>query len=188
MSKVYLRQIDLNNKVSLNNFNSDIQQHFKKLSNKNLILSTNAWLLLKEVLLEDFQININDLHIAYNEYGKPYFTDSYIHFNLSHSNDIIALVLANCDVGIDIECVKDIKNKEKLAKKINAKNDTNEGIVERFSALEAYYKKIGTGIFSKNLNLDIEITLQQKIIIDEKTYILSLALDENNGIEFIKWR
>ncbi|MBO7762012.1 MAG: 4'-phosphopantetheinyl transferase superfamily protein [Clostridia bacterium] len=36
-------------------------------------------------------------------YGKPYFTESDYHFNLSHAGDLAVAVLADCRVGVDIE-------------------------------------------------------------------------------------
>jgi 4'-phosphopantetheinyl transferase len=53
------------------------------------------------------------------EHGKPFLvTHSNLHFNLSHSQDIAMLAVANQDIGIDVEC-------------INRKNDW-QSIMQRF--------------------------------------------------------
>ena len=48
------------------------------------------------------------IRFGYNEYGKPFFKDYPAYFfNLSHSNELFALVLTNNDeIGIDIEFIQ----------------------------------------------------------------------------------
>ena len=41
--------------------------------------------------------------IKYSKTGKPYFKNSVIYFNYSHSKNYIACAISNKEVGIDIE-------------------------------------------------------------------------------------
>lgn len=72
-----------------------------------------AALLLKEVL-EDAGLSMED--ITYGKNGKPQIEG--LHFNLSHSGDMVILAVSDNEVGCDIEKISDVK----------------EGIVDRFFA------------------------------------------------------
>lgn len=73
--------------------------------------SFGAGLLLKKCL---FEYGIDMESIRYGENGKP--EAKGIHFNISHSQDMVVCVVSNQPVGCDIENVDDLK----------------EGIAERF--------------------------------------------------------
>lgn len=47
--------------------------------------------------------NVKMPKVYYTEYGKPYFKNSNIYFNCSHSENYIALAIANTPLGVDIE-------------------------------------------------------------------------------------
>ena len=87
---------------------------------------------------------LNTTIFKYNEYNKPYFKNCPIYFNISHCENMIALIISNKEVGIDIEKIREIKNKEIIAKKLNIKTNSSYKIIKRFSKMEAYFKKIGT--------------------------------------------
>jgi phosphopantetheinyl transferase len=57
-------------------------------------------------LLKD--LNIND-QIEYSSNGKPYFTDSNLFLNISHSANIWVAVICKYPVGIDVEIVQNTK-------------------------------------------------------------------------------
>lgn len=118
-----------------------------------------SYYLLKKILKEDFNIELNEIKV--NEYGKPYIDD--IYFNISHSKNMVAIIISNCPCGIDIE-VKDYKNL-RLAKKIlNEKElelisnyndeDKLDYIMKKWVSIEAYSKMIGKNF---NLNTDVKI-------------------------------
>ena len=52
----------------------------------------------------------NQLEFSTNAYGKPFLTTkTHIHYNISHTGNFIACVLADDPVGIDMELIKPIK-------------------------------------------------------------------------------
>lgn len=47
-----------------------------------------------------------DFDLYYDAFGKPHLNDG-THISISHSFDFSAIVLSNCNIGIDLELVKD---------------------------------------------------------------------------------
>lgn len=137
----------------------------------------------KEILsyaLKDYA-NIDNYELIYNEYGKPSLKDySDIHFNISHKDNIIVLVIGSREVGIDIE---DIKYNELVIKK--AFNDKEIDIIDKsldkakeftimWTIKEAYIKYLGIGL-SYGLKKVDSISLRNKVIIEEyKNYIITI--------------
>lgn len=67
-------------------------------------------------LMLSFVLEVSDASlIRYNPYGKPFLSDSSVHFNLSHSGDYIVLAVGENEVGIDIE--KSVPYSDDVAKK-----------------------------------------------------------------------
>ena len=78
--------------------------------------------LLRIALSECHPIAPRDWRFSANAYGRPEISRPrsarHIHFNLTHSHGVIALVAArDRDVGIDIECVHDCGLEERIAKR-----------------------------------------------------------------------
>lgn len=69
---------------------------------KDKILSLGAEILLQRACV-DFGVEYNDASIAENEYGKPYFTDIDLNFNLSHSGERAMCIMSKEIVGCDVE-------------------------------------------------------------------------------------
>lgn len=45
----------------------------------------------------------------FNEYGKPFFKGKPFHFNISHTDKMVAIVFDEKPVGIDVECIRTIE-------------------------------------------------------------------------------
>lgn len=72
-------------------------------------LSLGAGIILDKGLRK-FGLREKDVRIAEGENGKPYLLDyPEIHFNLSHSGNMVAATFANVEVGCDIERVEKIR-------------------------------------------------------------------------------
>ena len=57
-----------------------------------------------------------DIQFTHNEYGKPFLKNSNIHFNMSHSHNLVSYIVAsNYRVGIDIELHDNNLNVQELA-------------------------------------------------------------------------
>ena len=53
----------------------------------------------------DCNLDYSRMRFIYNAYGKPFFADCPLYFNLSHSNHMAMCVIADCPVGCDIEAI-----------------------------------------------------------------------------------
>lgn len=70
-------------------------------------LSLGAWLLLQEGLW-GLDVPKKNIKISYGANGKPYLSDMPgLFFNLSHSGSQIMCALSDCEVGCDVEQIKD---------------------------------------------------------------------------------
>lgn len=69
--------------------------------------SLSAWALLAEGLKG---LGEPAHTVAFSETGKPYFTDSPLHFSLSHSGSFAAALIADSPCGVDIEQLRKVKD------------------------------------------------------------------------------
>lgn len=165
MSKIYLKKIDAT------------------IQNQNL--SNLAWNLLEQIIYQEYKLNIKDLKLSYNAYGKPYFLNVDFHFNISHSKCLIAIALSKQKIGIDVERIRNLKYPLSFAKKLKVMSTDSTTIIKRFSALEAYFKKIGTGLIYSQLQKDIQISYQTLLTVEKDQYVLSIDMEDE--IEKIYW-
>lgn len=104
--------------------------------------------------------------IAFGEYGKPRLVGyDEPEFNLSHAGNYVACVLADCEVGIDIEIF--LKKMDLNISKHYFTNAEHQFITEdgmsslrRFFHIwtlkESYIKKIGTGLYKPLNSFSVE--------------------------------
>jgi len=119
--------------------------------NKNA--SAVAYLLLRVALINEYGIN-EALVFDYKEHGKPVLRNHpEIRFNLSHSGDTAACIIAGSEVGIDVQHVAGIK--DKVAKKVltddeysifNKSSDPDGYFCKVWTVKESYIKKTGQGL------------------------------------------
>lgn len=150
------------------------------------IRSLSCELLLKKILF-DFDEENAVLETAEN--GKPYLKNSSFFVSMSHSEEKAVCAVSEKAVGIDIEKIKPIS--VALIDRVCTQNEMeyvmpqtcekaatveNRVVLERFyevwTAKEAYFKKIGTGITDFK-SVDI-IALERKVII-EGDYIITIV-------------
>ena len=114
------------------------------------------------------KLKLKEGKVIFNEYGKPYYENSDVYFNISDSNNYIACCVSNTEVGIDIEedrIVNDIIAKEYL-NNISGNYDRLKAWVIK----EAYSKLIGYGL-KMNFNDIIINSIIDKACIIENGYI-----------------
>lgn len=177
MTKVIVKNISQFNDLSidLTNINEKRKAYLGKLSNNPLKLSYFSWILLKEMVLKEYNLDIDKLELKYNDYGKPLFDEFF--FNISHSNNMIAVAISNEPVGVDIQHINS-SNITKLSKKMNVNSFEPMEVFTMFSAIEANKKKIGTGIYPSDLSLRVNVSKQVIIEDNNEKYILSIDSED----------
>lgn len=139
----------------------------ERLNNKKAKLASLATgLLLQKVVNKELGIKPEDLIVDKGVQGKPYIVGcEEFCFNISHSEDMVAIAYGNSSVGLDIEHVKCRENDLKVAKRCFAEEEyrfitedayeldmdsISRSREERFFMVwtmkEAYLKYKGTGI------------------------------------------
>lgn len=123
-----------------------------------------AELLLKNSLREEVGGVAAALQIEKGEYGKPCIAERpNIHFNLSHSGNMVVCVIDQCPVGVDVEKIRAIDmgvaescftEKERML----LQGDDQE-LLSRFYQLwtlkESYLKALGTGLSRSPLSVEL---------------------------------
>lgn len=121
--------------------------------------SLYAQIAVKLIMGKELGINYENILIKEDSFGKPFIENcKNIYFNISHSQNIIAIGFSENPVGIDVEFegVDGIKIAKRLfTKKENdyIKNSTNpkKAFLEIWTKKEAYVKYLGVGL-KKPLN------------------------------------
>jgi 4'-phosphopantetheinyl transferase len=103
------------------------------------------------------------VELQISRHGKPHLAapSEAIHFNLSHSGDwgLIA-VCRSTEVGVDLEWLRDIPNREKVARRVMEESDLRELEDADFSQavftrlwtrMEARQKCVGQGVFGERV-------------------------------------
>ncbi len=68
-------------------------------------------LLARQLLSEVLKTAPEKLSFDYTPFGKPLLSDGSYHFNISHSEDIVAVCVHDTPIGIDVEKINDIDPK-----------------------------------------------------------------------------
>lgn len=141
----------------------------------------------------------------YTSYGKPYIP-GFLSFNISHSNGLAAVLISENEVGIDLERIVEIKNKEdfstffsvKEIEQIQLSDKGNEMFFYYWTIKEAILKFTGEGIMGIDklkhiefLNEDREILYLGKNLVKDtfkfKDYLItSIRGKEQNCMPALK--
>ncbi len=146
--------------------------------------------ILRTALIKDYNFKNTDIIIERTENGKPYLkNNSDIFFNISHSNNAVAVAVSDIEIGIDIEKLR--KPNLKVAERFFTDNENryinnfqNKDIAffEIWTKKEAYFKQLGKGIsadFSKTEVLELNIKTFTK-----NNYVISVSGQETDNIAF----
>lgn len=101
-----------------------------------------------------YNIPSSDLIFSKTELGKPFLKNHpNIHFNISHSGDMVACIIADYPVGIDIQKIRSYNQKiaervcnEKEFKKIENSSDKSLEFIKIWTQKEAVIKRDGKSI------------------------------------------
>ncbi|MBE5757183.1 MAG: hypothetical protein E7342_05205 [Clostridiales bacterium] len=87
----------------------------------------NAHEFLFFILDKYYNLQITDKDLKKTEFGKLYIENNPIYFNISHSQNVVAIAISNENVGVDVEVIKDKKfsniNKNVFGNEILKKED-----------------------------------------------------------------
>ena len=139
--------------------------------------SVIAYLLLRHALKENYGIN-EKVTFKYGNYGKPLLENyPYIHFNLSHCRTAAACIVADSEVGVDVEEIKpvadDVAKRVLTAKEYaeyKASRRSDELFCEFWTMKESWLKKTGNGIGMDLSALAAEDTGEKTLFKGRKDY------------------
>jgi 4'-phosphopantetheinyl transferase len=142
--------------------------------------------LLQAGLMKEHDIDPDTCEIIRNAWGKPLLKDRKdVHFNISHCRGGVALSIAGCQTGIDIEkarpfamtTARKILSDDELRTVLDS--DQPELDFFRFWTLkESYVKAVGTGVLFPLQNIRFTVGPDQQIQSNRKGCLFCLL--ENN--------
>ncbi|WP_406616097.1 4'-phosphopantetheinyl transferase family protein [Mycoplasmopsis hyopharyngis] len=138
---------------------------------------------LKKMIWNNFVKNEENqnFEIKFNEFGKPFFENSRIHFNISHSHNYVIAAVSNEQIGIDIEKEKIVKlGISKFLLNPNDDEFYKTNLLECWNVKEAFSKLLGIGMTTFFSNFLIKNNTIQYL--DNHAFFLKMILDQNKKI------
>ena len=145
-------------------------------------LETNQAKKILKMQLNYFGLEFPEICISAN--GKPYFINSNLFFNYSHSKNYIACAISFYEVGIDIEETTRNINDD-IAKKYLDNVIGNEKRIETWVKKESYSKLKGLGLKIGFQNIKLSEIKTKNLFISKKEYMCSIYCD-NEDVDFKK--
>ena len=139
--------------------------------------------LLRQLLDEEFGLNLDSLRVARTEQGKPFFPDyPDVHFNISHCDVAVACAVATSPVGIDVEMVTELDmdvarrvlNDDELHK-VLAVPRPDVAFTRLWTIKESYLKMLGTGLIEDIANLTVPTGRICTTMSPSSRYVISIA-------------
>ena len=105
MTEIYIAPVGALNPVFLNRISQSRKESLAQMQAVSAReLSLCAELLVRALICDELGVGNDSLRIERSRSGKPFLPDyPELHFNLSHTNGVIAAAIAHSPVGIDIE-------------------------------------------------------------------------------------
>ncbi len=145
-----------------------------------------AWITLENAIMQIFDKKIDKYKFHQSENGKWL---SSFNFSISHSDEYVAVAIANNIVGIDLQ-VFDDKDHLKLLKKILTTHELNnsdilssEQIINIWCQKEAIYKMLDDKTSFKNIETSNFNCINKKYILNNKEYILSICYQDTFNMQ-----
>lgn len=195
MNIIYYTDITKINNIDLLTLNQWIIDKNKNQKDEHKkIQSYVGYKLLDKVMKKH---NISNYEFILNDNGKPGLVGVDLYFNISHSKNIVCLVLSATEVGVDCEFVNLNRDFSKLIKyaftinEIEVYNSLSNDLKTEFFyktwvQKEAYFKKLGIGLSKDFSNVSCEMTVKQLTdSIGNKYFVSSTFL--NFDIEYISF-
>lgn len=123
-----------------------------------------------------------------DKFGKPYFENAKIFFNISHSGNYVIAAVSTWNIGIDIQRIQQDKHriaeKNFLPSECEYINEVEDDVViqQRFCEIwtikEAYLKNIGIGLRKPLNSFEVSLSGDAPRIIGKKDYrFVQMKLD-----------
>lgn len=142
-------------------------------------LSLLGWYKLCKCLKEQYNLNITNDTFCFNQNNKPYILNNPIYFNISHSLNLVAVVIADFEVGIDIEQISECHHIDKFKRFLKTGCSVNNlELIKAWTVYEAKVKCLGISIFNKDNLDDKNFTfINTKIVKDKQNnqYFLTIC-------------
>ena len=153
----------------------------KILSHELLMQSVFSYCMENELRISDY-----DFTVIQDRGKKPYFKDSDIKFNISHSENFWVCVIGKEEAGIDVQAIKD-SDYEKLSERYFTDNEKKfvkenkrEGFFSIWTRKEAYCKFYGKSIFNSIKTTD---TVSEGELVEEIDNISFTDIDIADSVK-----
>jgi 4'-phosphopantetheinyl transferase len=172
-------------KNDLPKFPTDFQEKIKRYRRwQDAQLSLMGRILLFRGILEIFNKDFQNKEIRYTKYNKPFFNDNSIHFNISHSGEIVICAITDqSEIGIDIEMISNIEIEDLKSQftenewnRIMNSNNKQEAFFEYWAQKEAVIKSHGDGLIIPLKSF--EISENEAVINHEKFFLQEIKIDD----------
>lgn len=174
MIKIYIDKIRIEDK-DISSYPESIKNHLIKYCNHHrYYASLSGWSLLLNVLANEY--NIPNPEISFSETGKPLCDQ--VHFSISHSENIVVVGVSLHNIGVDLECQKNIRRVHKLKKYLHTESNHYKSLLKAWTVKEAIIKYYGE--IKKN---ETQNYVESKFLyFDEEVYCLSVCSEKRQNI------
>lgn len=137
-------------KIEDNELAENLIKH--NISNINVLKEQIIKNKLIDFALKEERISSN---IIKNEFGKPYFENNELFFNVSHTNDYVLFAISKDEIGVDIEDLNRYKNNKSKLDRIKSRicnsfdfeeEKKGSSIIRIWTIKESFLKCIGLGL------------------------------------------
>lgn len=139
--------------------------------------------LLRRLLNEEYNLELDTLRVARGEHGKPFFPDfPHVHFNVSHCDLAVACVVASTPVGIDVETVAPLDME--VARRVLSDNELRDvlaaprpdvAFTRLWTLKESYLKLLGTGLIDDIKALILPAGRTRSVVLTTTRYALAIS-------------
>lgn len=189
MFKIYFLQISEVSKKVLDEKKNELK--YKLITNQSVQVQT-----ICRDLLFNYVLMMENIHseIVYNEYGKPYFRNEKINFNISHSGDYVVLAISDNEIGIDVQKINAMNDLEldRLVRRIYNDNDYNYFYINDYITFfqvwtikEGYMKAIGLGLINNIRDIVVDYEKHIVSMLNQPTMNYFSLVDYKYSVTFV---
>jgi len=156
------------------------QNYLNYYDDKDKINNFLSYMIIRKYF-DNQSVEIGNLVFSQTELKKPFIKNSSVKFNISHSNNLIAVAFDRNEIGVDVERIKDFNNdiidsilsdieKKEYSKEIHK----NDFLTKIWTVKESYTKMLGLGL---SVDFDkISFSLDKDPIFYDNNYIKSYKI------------